>query len=132
MTYSPAPFRCQLSTASRPPKTRSGSGSGASVLDRECLGEQLLAKLVGTTDRAQVVLRMATLSQRRSASSRRNDQGAERPHGRRLPGAVRPQKPEHLAVADLERDILEGDTVTETLRQLVDGKRRGIPLRVTR
>jgi len=53
--------------------------------------------------------------------------GPERPHGRRLPGAVRPQEPEHLAVAHLEGDVPEGDAVTEALGQAVDGERRGCP-----
>lgn len=41
----------------------------------------------------------------------------------RLPGAVRPQEPEHLAVTDLERDVLEGHSVDEALGQ--GGQRSG-------
>jgi hypothetical protein len=53
----------------------------------------------------------------------RSDQRAECPHGRGLPRAIRPQEPEHLAVTDLERDIPEGDAVTEALGQVVDSER---------
>ena len=55
----------------------------------------------------------------------RRDESAERPHGRRLPGAVRPEETEDLAVADLEGDVLERDPVAEALAQVVDGQRRG-------
>ena len=60
---------------------------------------------------------------RRRARGRR-DERAERPHGRGLPGAVRPEETEHLAVADLKGDVLERDPVTEALAQTVDGQRR--------
>ena len=43
----------QPSTAGRPAKTRPGSGSGDEGPDRERLGEQLVAQLVGPADRAQ-------------------------------------------------------------------------------
>ena len=46
-------------------------GEGGEGPDRERLGEQLLAQLGGSADGAQVVFRIATRSQRRSASSRR-------------------------------------------------------------
>ncbi len=59
---------------------------------------------------------------------RRCDQRAERPDGRRLAGAVRPQEPEHLAVVDLEGDVLERDPITEALAQIVHGQRRSVPL----
>ena len=42
-----------------------------------------------------------------------------------LPGAVRPEEAEHLAVADLERDVVERDPVTEALAQPRRGQRRG-------
>src|ERR1022692_2412598 len=45
-----------------------------------------------------------------------------------LPGAVRPEETEDLAVTDLEGDVLERDPVTEPLAQTADGQRRGAPL----
>jgi hypothetical protein len=35
-------------------------------------------------------------------------------------------EPKHLAVSNLERDVLEGDAVAEALRQSVDDKRGDI------
>jgi hypothetical protein len=46
----------------------------------------------------------------------------------RVPGAVRPEETEDLAVADLEGDLLERDPVTEALAQVMHGQRRSAPL----
>src|ERR1019366_9915226 len=51
---------------------------------------------------------------------RRCDERAERPHRRRLSGAVRPEESEDLAVADLKGDVVKRDTITEALAQLMD------------
>jgi len=53
----------------------------------------------------------------------RSDERSEGPHRRGFSGAVWAQEPEHLAVADLERDVLESDAIAEALRQAVDGQR---------
>jgi hypothetical protein len=49
-----------------------------------------------------------------------------------VPGAVRPEEAEHLAVADLETDVLERYPVTEPLAQAADGQGRGILSRAGR
>ena len=41
-----------------------------------------------------------------------------------FPAPLRPEETEDLAVADLERDVLERDPVTETLAQTRRGQRR--------
>ena len=64
------------------------------------------------------------IASHRRCARRRCDQAAQRPHGRRLAGAVRPEKPEHLATADLERDVVEGDPIAESLREALDRERR--------
>ena len=51
------------------------------------------------------VLRVRAARRRRRRTRGRRDQRAERPHGRRLAGAVRPEEAEHLALAHLERDV---------------------------
>jgi hypothetical protein len=68
----------------------------------------------------------------RKISGRTSDEGAECPHRRRLPGAVWPEETEHLAVADLKRDVFERDPVTESLAQTMHGERRPAPLHVGR
>jgi hypothetical protein len=50
----------------------------------------------------------------------RCNERAERPHHGGLAGAVRPKEPEDLAVAELKRDVLERDPVTEVLAQTMD------------
>ena len=51
------------------------------------------------------------------------DQRAQRPHGRRLSRPVGAEEAEHLAVADLERDVVESDTIAEALAQTLNRKR---------
>ena len=57
----------------------------------------------------------------------RGDQGGEHAHGRRLAGAVRAEKAEHLARGDAERDVVDGDPLPEPLRQMLDDQRRRRP-----
>jgi hypothetical protein len=57
----------------------------------------------------------------------RGEKRAERSNRGRLPGAVRAEKPEHLATSHIERDVLEGDTITESLRQTINGEDRSPP-----
>ena len=54
---------------------------------------------------------------------RRRDQRAQRAHGRRLARAVRAEEAEHLAVANLERDIVKSDAIAEALAQTLNRKR---------
>jgi hypothetical protein len=44
----------------------------------------------------------------------------QRPHGRGLPRTVRSEEAEHLAVANLERNIIKSDAIAEALGQLPD------------
>ena len=55
----------------------------------------------------------------------RSDEGPQRPHRCRLPGPVGSQEPEHLAVGDLEGDVLERAAVAETLGQVAHHQGRG-------
>ena len=50
----------------------------------------------------------------------RRDQRPQRPHGRRLARTVRTQEAEHLAVADLERNLIKSDAIAEPLGQVLD------------
>ena len=50
----------------------------------------------------------------------RRDQRAQRAHGRRLARPVGAEEAEHLAVADLERDVLKRDAVAEALAQTLN------------
>src|ERR1022692_680087 len=75
-------------------------------------------------DLHSVIWRERNAGDRRRARGRR----AERPHGRGLPGAVRPEETEHLAAADLKGNIVERNPVTEALAQTKRGQRRGAPV----
>ena len=55
-------------------------------------------------------------------SGGRRDQRAERSHGCRLAGTVRTEEAEHLAVVELEGDVLERHPFAEPLAQPVYGK----------
>ena len=54
------------------------------------------------------------------------NQRPERPHGRGLARPVGAEKAEHLAVADLERNVLERDALAEALAQMLN---HGAPAR---
>ena len=80
-------------------------------------------------DRDPAADRDSVLGRERDSGDRcrargRRDESAERPHGRCLPGTVRPEETEDLAVTDLEGDVLERDPVAEALAQVMDGQRR--------
>jgi len=60
----------------------------------------------------------------RRRAGRGRDECSECAHRRGLAGAVRPEEPEHLAIADLERDVLERDSVTEPLTETIGRQRR--------
>jgi hypothetical protein len=55
---------------------------------------------------------------RRSCAWR--DQRPEGTHGSRLARTVGAEEAEHLAVADLERNVIKGDAITEALGQVLD------------
>jgi hypothetical protein len=59
----------------------------------------------------------------RSRARARGKERAERAHGRRLPGAVGAEKPEHLPVSHRKGDIIEGHALAEALRQMLDRER---------
>ena len=71
-------------------------------------------------------------AQRNPGDDRRSrtwcDQRAQRPHGRGLARPVRAQEAEHLAVANLERDVVKSDAIPEALGQVLDDQ-RGLALR---
>ena len=51
------------------------------------------------------------------------------PHGRGLARPVRAEEAEHLAVADIERNVLERDALAEALAQMLNLKRVLAPCR---
>ena len=57
----------------------------------------------------------------RRRAARRLQQPAEHADRRRLAGAVAAEKPEDLALADLERQPIDGDEVAEAPREIGDG-----------
>src|SRR5262245_59617510 len=69
--YAPEASGRQLLTPGRPPKTRSGSGNGTRVLIVSVLANSWSRSSSGRPIVRRVVFRIATRSQRRSASSRR-------------------------------------------------------------
>ncbi len=54
----------------------------------------------------------------------RRDQRPEHAHGRRLAGAVWAEEAEDLSGCDRERDVVDGDSSAEPLRQMLDRERR--------
>ena len=78
-------------------------------------------------DRRSVLGAQLDAGHHRRARGRR-EQRAQRAHGRGLPRPVRTEEAEHLAVANLERDVVDGDALAEALGQVLD-HHRGLALR---
>src|SRR5262249_46648016 len=48
------------------------------------------------------------------------EEAADQVHQRRLPRAVRSDEPEELALADRQRDVVDGEVASERLRDVAD------------